>query len=434
MMFENLCHAVVFFSEALTAKIYFDLLFERKNKKDFMYISFSILYGLLFLIFNRFGVLVNVLSFFATNAIILILNYRCSVLSSIMHSAYMSFVMTTSEYFIAILMALFFKDYNAYTYNFVALITLSSLSKVVYFWAMIISAKIFRPQKSSESKFYLVFPFCTLPLASTIVSISFIYISSVLKLTFTSACLMLLSVFILLISNILLFIIYNHMQKQNEEKISIQLMLQKEQADKAYYEMLKEQYEQQRILIHDIKSHTQVIHSFLQNKNIDGLEKYLYSFEASPAMKRTVRMCDDTVLNAILLKTADQCSAKGIDFHSDIREHSVDFLNSADITSLFGNLLSNAVEAAEQSAKKQIEISVQFKDEQNITTIMIENSCDEEPHTDENGEYVTKKADKLNHGIGLKSINRIVKKYNGRIKMYYDKPEEQFHTIIVFEK
>ncbi|RGF11381.1 GHKL domain-containing protein [Ruminococcus sp. AM16-34] len=39
--------------------------------------------------------------------------------------------------------------------------------------------------------------------------------------------------------------------------------------------------------------------------------------------------------------------------------------------------------------------------------------------------------DVQNHGLGLKSVSRIISNYNGTIKMYYDSSQKVFHTIIL---
>ena len=46
------------------------------------------------------------------------------------------------------------------------------------------------------------------------------------------------------------------------------------------------------------------------------------------------------------------------------------------------------------------------------------------------GKIVTSKADKVNHGWGIKSIETIVEKYGGQLDITYD--TEYFNTQIIF--
>ena len=49
-----------------------------------------------------------------------------------------------------------------------------------------------------------------------------------------------------------------------------------------------------------------------------------------------------------------------------------------------------------------------------------------------NGGFRTKKTDRFLHGVGLRSISRIVAKYHGVATMYYDPENKQFHHVIQF--
>ena len=46
---------------------------------------------------------------------------------------------------------------------------------------------------------------------------------------------------------------------------------------------------------------------------------------------------------------------------------------------------------------------------------------------------VSNKNNKLKHGFGLKSVERIINKYNGNIKMYFNNKKMTFHTVITME-
>ena len=65
--------------------------------------------------------------------------------------------------------------------------------------------------------------------------------------------------------------------------------------------------------------------------------------------------------------------------------------------------------------------------------LLIKNSCFVSPETD-NGELKTKKSNKKYHGLGIKSINKIVKKYNAVYDWKYDKQKNIFTTEIIFMK
>ncbi|MBR4866628.1 MAG: GHKL domain-containing protein [Clostridia bacterium] len=54
------------------------------------------------------------------------------------------------------------------------------------------------------------------------------------------------------------------------------------------------------------------------------------------------------------------------------------------------------------------------------------------PNIDEMGQYLTTKKDKSIHGLGLKSIFRVIKKYDGNYMMKYLDEDEEFRCVIQF--
>lgn len=134
----------------------------------------------------------------------------------------------------------------------------------------------------------------------------------------------------------------------------------------------------------------------------------------------------------MLLRFRDDCKERNVKFYYDVRENISAFMDASSTTTLYGNLLSNALEAASSSTEKQIELSAKKNAMQSVIVISVVNSCDIAPEPDGHGGFHTRKAEQVFHGIGLRSIDRIVKKYGGISTMYYDSKKKQFHHIIQF--
>lgn len=430
-MKETICYAVLYIIEALIAWRYFDYLFNTKRSKSTVVITFALGYALLFLVYMKDSFWPNLAFCLIVNAVLLMINYDCKIFTVILHVAYLCLIMIITEFLTMLALTAVFDDFSAYRYNFVALISVSSLSKLLYFVTMEISARYLWSHNQASSNSNLVLLFCLLPITSGIVIVAYMCIARTTALSLFTEVMMATSTLFLLFSNILSFILLDNLQKVNQENLSMQLMLQKEQADTDYYAMLQTQYDQQRILIYDIKNHAQIIRSLIREHQGDELENYLDHFESLPELRQKMRLCDNHVCNLLLLQFLGQCREAGVSLHHDIRGQSISFLDPTDITALFGNLLSNALEAAKQSEKKTIEISTRCQKDQGVTLVVVKNSCDQPPARGSDGQYLTRKPDKANHGIGLKSIRRIAKKYKGDLELYYDPEQKLFHTIIL---
>ncbi len=432
MIEEIICYAALFAVEAVIAWLYFTYLFAAKRSNAYLWISFSIGYLLLFCISRFENTTVNSLSFLAVNYILACLNYQCSVKISLLHCGFLTFIMLMAEVLIALLIGSYGYEFSAYTYDFSVMLTLIVFSKFLYFVVSMIGARVFSPHKKAAEEPRLMAVFFGLPLISAAFAMAIIHIGITSGVNKGSSLIMFLAVSILLLVNLLFMVLYNQQQKMGEDYMSSQLSLQRDQADRLYYETLQKQYDSQRILVHDIRNHLRVIDSFAQNNATEKISEYIISLDASLRPTDPTNLCDNPILNTLLLHFQKQCQQEAVSFHCDIRSESLLFMDSTGITALFGNLLSNALEAASKSQARQIELSVLRIYEQNIVLISVVNSCDQQPNADGSGGFITKKKTASSHGIGLKSIERVVKKYQGTQTMYYNQAEKTFHHIIQY--
>lgn len=112
--------------------------------------------------------------------------------------------------------------------------------------------------------------------------------------------------------------------------------------------------------------------------------------------------------------------------YTTAREYRIDFrlkifipdelpIEQCNIGVILGNAIDNAIEAVRKckSSKKIIEISMGIKKEAWI--IVIKNPYENEIKRDRNGEILSTKTKKYRRGYGLKSIERIVEKYQGEV-------------------
>ena len=51
-----------------------------------------------------------------------------------------------------------------------------------------------------------------------------------------------------------------------------------------------------------------------------------------------------------------------------------------------------------------------------------------------NKRLTTTKKNKLRHGYGMKSIQRVVDKYEGDSRFYFDEENYTFHTILILKR
>lgn len=431
-MIQFFCFCVLYLAEALIAWLYFEYLYERKTSTGILALSFFVGYAILLGVYYLNITIANTLSFFVVNSVLAYLNYRCTWKAALLQSAFLSFIMTVAEILMALVISLFGHEFAAYTYNFSVMVALIVLSKLLYLIFSVICVRVFAPHTQKQEDPKMMVFFCGLPIFSMLMSVLIVYLGSYTELTTTTEIMIVLVVFALMLINLVFLVIYNILQKVNAERLALQLSVQKEEADAAYYGALREQYEKQRILIHDIKNHLQTIDGLLVDKNSDAAISYVSQISKQFDPMRQVRYCADPVLNMILVRYSGDCQKLSVALHCDIRDNGITFMDALTTTTLFGNLLSNALEAAVASAERSIELSIVYSSQQDTLLVSIVNSCDTAPTPDRKGGYQTRKKNSEIHGIGLKSIERVVKALRGVSTMYYSADEKQFHHIIQF--
>ena len=121
------------------------------------------------------------------------------------------------------------------------------------------------------------------------------------------------------------------------------------------------------------------------------------------------------ILDTILTATTIQCQSHGISLTCVADGKELEFMQPMDISALFGNALDNAIESVKKISDRQKRlIHVSVARQKNFLRIKVEN-CYEGDLEFENGMPKTTKQDKRYHGYGMKSIRKIVEKYNGSV-------------------
>lgn len=431
-MYEIIAFAVLYVIEAIVAVLYLDYLYERKRNNWKLFLSFALAYCALFGISRFKMTTLNAISFTVINACLIAYNYRCKLTMATVHSFMLCFLVMCAEILVSLVIAWFGYDFSAYLQNFSVMLTLIVWSKFLYVIFVVVTARFFKPKKRENIEPGTTFLFCILPIFSAIAATAIIYIGMRTGVDSSKAIVITIAISSLLIMNLLFAGINEYVQKVNYEKTMLQLSIQKDQADADHYKAMQEQFENQRVLVHDIRNHLGTMEAMANRNEIEQIRRYLKNLNKTFLNVPQARVSNDPVLNAMVLRFREECKNEGIVFSCDIRDNTVSFMDAIDITTLFGNMLTNAKEAARDAIEPKIELVVCRNVGEADTMIVLNNTCRVAPKTDEKGNYISQKQDRLQHGIGLKSIRRVVCKYNGMETMDYDPEQKQFTHVITF--
>jgi sensor histidine kinase regulating citrate/malate metabolism len=229
-------------------------------------------------------------------------------------------------------------------------------------------------------------------------------------------------------STVILFITYQHSLERENEYVQVKREVERLQTEKSYYDILEHQNQQLRIYAHDAKNHLAAI----QNLNTDPRVSS-YIEKLSGQLNSYANHCHsgNQILDVIISKYAAACELKDIHFEYDVRLCNLSGIDDFDLVAILGNLLDNALTAAEQSQQSELSVATALRN--SYCVIVIENSCDTAPILRGNRLVTTKENGGL-HGCGLKSVARTLKKYQGDFDWEYNSTSHRFITTVMLKQ
>ena len=181
---------------------------------------------------------------------------------------------------------------------------------------------------------------------------------------------------------------------------------------KEYYETLSNQIDKNKKFHHDIDNHMGTLKSMIdENVSKEAVTEYANEIKEEYKEIGALEYCTNPVVNAVIQNKSKQCRQLGIKFDTQIERFDISKFKETDFIALMANVLDNAIEECERiDAKKKI-VRLKMGSLGNNLFIKVENSTDKT--ADMLGSLTTSKEDKESHGVGMKIIKEIVKKYKG---------------------
>lgn len=221
--------------------------------------------------------------------------------------------------------------------------------------------------------------------------------------------------------NAIVFGLFESMMRHLEKEYKYHMIENQLEMQINHYNKLAESREILSEVVHDFKNHLNCIYNLYKYNKGEELKKYI---ENLINVSDTEKIIDtgNPVIDALLYDKSNVAQKHGIDFKSMLSLPSNINIAYNDICAILGNSLDNAIEACrrieDESLKKEIELSMNCRDSYLI--IVVTNTFDKPPQK-EGRFFRSSKVSPGLHGLGMQSIERTVKKYNGNMVVKYDK-------------
>ena len=167
-----------------------------------------------------------------------------------------------------------------------------------------------------------------------------------------------------------------------------------------------------RQLHHDMKNHLLAIRTLAQEESSISVDRYISSLlQGMQSYERYVET-GSSVLNGLFSQKLAEAERNSVEMDLIIDFHRISFIEDLDLCTLFGNAVDNALEACESVPQGERQVTVRAQEAAGQLIITVCNTYCGEIHFAD-GLPRTSKSVPEEHGIGLRNIQRALKKYGG---------------------
>lgn len=214
--------------------------------------------------------------------------------------------------------------------------------------------------------------------------------------------------------NLLTFYVYDALMETCER---LQEFFERQVASYSHQlDVMMKTEEKIMVLRHDMKHHLNELYAMAQQNRSPEIVEYINHMQEF--MENNKEYCSsrnkemDSLLNYLLNKAQEVLDK--VSYEINIPKELE--IKTFDLNAILGNLLENAIYASQNSEDKWLNIEINYDKE--ILFIRVQNSYRGRIERREEI-FCSTKADRENHGIGLRSVKRFVDAYQGTMEIDY---------------
>lgn len=228
--------------------------------------------------------------------------------------------------------------------------------------------------------------------------------------------------------NLYLFYLLDTFAENKDLKYKLALYEQQAESNYEYYAKQIENHQKALAVIHEVRKHMRIVEEYGRLGADKEQEAYAASFDDMIAPLLMKQYCRNAILNMILNDKQEECEKEHILFQVKIADADIEFMEQIDVTTIFGNILDNAIEACVKAEEKRIEF--QMYPFNGLVYVKISNTYTDKIIWSADRKPLSTKGQQ--HGIGLSNVEKVLQKYNGDIEFAIQ--DNQFVLEIMFNK
>ena len=189
-----------------------------------------------------------------------------------------------------------------------------------------------------------------------------------------------------------------------------------------------------RDMRHNMKNNLVSILAYAENGDNEKIIRFVNEIMEEGGIKTsTVTNSGNIVIDSLIGYWYVEAKKVGIDFSVNLNIPMEMPFRGADICLILGNLLENAVEAAQKAEGKKY-IRLHMKYDKNNLLLFVENNYKGVLIKTKDKRLKSTKTDAENHGVGLSSVYRIAAKYHGVVTIDDDVANRFLIRVVLYGK
>ena len=255
------------------------------------------------------------------------------------------------------------------------------------------------------------------PILSLMISSCFVYMD--FPKPFSVQIFMCSGAVLLYFSNAAIFIILEKYTDMMNKIKYAELYSVKRDMESEHFKNILKINDHYRCFMHDVHSYFGSFRLLALNGENDKIVEIIDELKGKIQKETNIAIySSNPVFNAILSERITKAKELEIELSLFVEKNiNFDFISDADMISLFGNLLDNAIEAAEKCeiGKRNVNIKV-FMGTNYFLIFHIENSfCVKVKKAGD--KLITSKSDSKHHGLGIGIVRSLAEKYGGSLNL-----------------
>jgi hypothetical protein len=242
----------------------------------------------------------------------------------------------------------------------------------------------------------------------------------------TTKSLIIICIICAVLINILTFYLYDKISiliiKQMNERVALEQNTHYEKQ----LQMMRNSLNYMKTLRHDLNNKLSPLLSLANNGDLESVKAHISELMQYTSSEEKYVDCGNNDIDSILNYKLQKANKDEIRISTNIVVPSDLTIPSFDLAVILGNILDNALEAVDSVTERWIDIKIRYTKGRLI--IEVSNTYDGVVNIVD-GDFISRKCDKENHGLGFQSVKSVIQKYEGLLQITHD--DKMFKTKLL---